>query len=72
MSGPKPPGPESFGDEPGREPIADENTHDVTTDTGFSQAAVTFHLALDDRYKPGPPQSAFVKDFIARLHPAAA
>ena len=38
MSGPKPPGPESFGDERGREPIADENTQDVTTDTGFSQA----------------------------------
>jgi predicted permease len=39
----------------------------VSIDTGFSQAAVTFHLALDDRYKPGPPQSAFFKDFIARL-----
>jgi len=39
----------------------------VSVDTGFSQAAVTFHLALDDRYKPGPPQSAFFKDFIARL-----
>jgi hypothetical protein len=38
MSGPNPPGPESFGDERGREPIADENTQDVTTDTGFSQA----------------------------------
>lgn len=39
----------------------------VSVATGFSQAAVTFHLALDDRYKPGPPQSAFFKDFIARL-----
>jgi putative ABC transport system permease protein len=39
----------------------------VSVDTGFSQAAVTFHLALDDRYKPGPSQSAFFKDFIARL-----
>ena len=39
----------------------------VTVDTGFSQAAVTFHLSLDDRYKPGPPQSAFFKDFMARL-----
>ena len=39
----------------------------VSVDTGFSRAAVTFHLALDDRYKPGPPQSAFFKDFIARL-----
>ncbi len=37
----------------------------VNVDTGFSQAAVTFHLGLDDRYKP--PQTAFVKDFIARL-----
>jgi predicted permease len=39
----------------------------VTVDTGFSQATVTFHLSLDDRYKPGPQQSAFFKDFIARL-----
>jgi predicted permease len=39
----------------------------VNVDTGFSQATVTFHLALDDRYKPGPPQAAFSKDFIARL-----
>ena len=38
----------------------------VSVDTGFSQAAVTFHLSLDDRYKP--PQTAFVKDFIARLN----
>ena len=38
MSGPNPPGPESFGDERGREPIAGEKTEDVTTDTGFSQA----------------------------------
>jgi hypothetical protein len=38
MSGPNPPGPESFGDKPGGEPIADETTQDVTTDTGFSQA----------------------------------
>jgi predicted permease len=37
----------------------------VNVDTGFSQAAVTFHLGLDDRYKP--PQTAFVKNFIARL-----
>jgi predicted permease len=37
----------------------------VNVDTGFSQAAVTFHLGLDDRYKP--PQTAFVKDFVARL-----
>ena len=40
----------------------------VSVDTGFSQAAVTFHLAIDDRYKPGPPRSAFFKDFIARLN----
>jgi predicted permease len=40
----------------------------VSVDTGFSQAAVTFHLALDDRFKPGPAQSAFSKDFIARLN----
>ncbi len=39
----------------------------LSVDTGFSQAAVTFHLALDNRYKPGPPQSAFFKNFIARL-----
>jgi predicted permease len=39
----------------------------VSVDTGFSQATVTFHLAIDDRYKPGPSQSAFFKDFIARL-----
>ena len=38
MSGPNPPGPESFGDERGGEPIAGEKTEDVTTDTGFSQA----------------------------------
>jgi predicted permease len=37
----------------------------INVDTGFSQAAVTFHLGLDDRYKP--PQTAFVKNFIARL-----
>jgi predicted permease len=37
----------------------------VNVDTGFSQAAATFHLGLDDRYKP--PQTAFIKDFIARL-----
>jgi predicted permease len=40
----------------------------VNVDTGFSQAAVTFHVALDNRYKPGPPRSAFFKDFIARLN----
>jgi predicted permease len=39
----------------------------VNVDTGFSQSAVTFHLALDERYKPGPPQTAFFKDFTARL-----
>ncbi len=39
----------------------------VRIDTGFAQAAVTFHLALDNRYKPGPPQIAFFKDFISRL-----
>jgi predicted permease len=39
----------------------------INVDTGFSQAAVTFHLALDDHYKPGPPQTAFFKDFTARL-----
>jgi predicted permease len=39
----------------------------VNVDTGFSQATVTFHLALDDRYKPGPPEAAFSKQFIARL-----
>jgi predicted permease len=39
----------------------------VSINTGFSQAAVTFHLGLDNRYKPGPPQIAFFKDFITRL-----
>jgi predicted permease len=39
----------------------------VNVDTGFSQATVTFHLSLDDRYKPGPPQAAFSRNFIARL-----
>jgi predicted permease len=39
----------------------------VSVNTGFSQAAVTFHLALDQRYKPGPPQTAFFQNFIARL-----
>jgi len=39
----------------------------VSVDTGFSQATMTFHLALDNRYKPGEMQSAFFKDFIARL-----
>ncbi len=39
----------------------------VNVDTGFSQETVTFHLSLDDRYKPGPPQAAFSRNFIARL-----
>jgi hypothetical protein len=38
MSGPNPPDPESFGDEPVGEPLEDEHTQDAATDTGFSQA----------------------------------
>jgi hypothetical protein len=51
MSGPNPPGPEFFGDEPGREPIADENTQDVTTDTGFSQA---YSAPESEQFTSGP------------------
>lgn len=51
MSGPKPPGPESFGDERGREPIADEITQDVTTDTGFSQA---YSAPESEQFTSGP------------------
>jgi Mycobacterium membrane protein len=51
MSGPKPPGPESFGDEPGREPIGGENAHDVTTDTGFSQA---YSAPESEQFTSGP------------------
>jgi Mycobacterium membrane protein len=51
MSGPNPPGPESFGDEPSGEPIADEHTEDVSTDTGFSQA---YSAPESEQFTSGP------------------
>lgn len=51
MSGPNPPGPEFIGDEPRREPIADEHTQDVTTDTGFSQA---YSAPESEQFASGP------------------
>jgi len=38
----------------------------VSVDTGFSQSTVTFHLALDERYKP-QQMGAFYRDLMAKL-----
>jgi predicted permease len=38
----------------------------ISVDTGFSRATVTFHLALDDRYKP-QQMGAFYRDLISKL-----
>jgi predicted permease len=38
----------------------------VNVDTGFSQSTVTFHLALDDRYKP-EQMEAFYMDLMVKL-----
>lgn len=38
----------------------------VNVDTGFSQSTVTFHLALDDRYKP-QQMRAFYQNLMAKL-----
>jgi len=51
MSGPNPPGPESFGEEPGGEAVDDEHTRDVTTDTGFSQA---YSAPESEQFTSGP------------------
>ena len=51
MSGPNPPGPESFGEEPGGEAVGDEYTQDVTTDTGFSQA---YSAPESEQFSSGP------------------
>ena len=51
MSGPNPPGPESFGDEPADHAIADEHTQDVPTDTGFSQA---YSAPESEQFTSGP------------------
>ncbi|HEY3627248.1 MAG TPA: ABC transporter permease [Terracidiphilus sp.] len=39
----------------------------VSVDTGFSRSTVTFRVDLDSRYRPGPPQRDFFKNFITRL-----
>src|SRR6516165_1264676 len=51
MSGPNSPGPESFGDERADAAIADEKTHDVSTDTGLSQA---YSAPLSEQFTSGP------------------
>jgi hypothetical protein len=51
MSGPNPPGPESLGEEPGDELLDDDHTHDVTTDTGFSQA---YSAPESEQFTSGP------------------
>jgi hypothetical protein len=51
MSGPNPPGPESFGDEPADEAIAEPQTQDVPTDTGFSQA---YSAPESEQFTSGP------------------
>ena len=51
MSGPNPPGPESFGAEPGGEAVGEEHTQDVTTDTGFSQA---YSAPESEQFSSGP------------------
>lgn len=52
MSGPNPPGHESFGEEPGGgEPVDGEHTQDVTTDTGFSQA---YSAPESEQFTSGP------------------
>src|ERR1700757_3473472 len=62
MSGPNRPGPESFGDKAGGEPVADENTEDVTTDTGFSQA---YSAPESEHFTSGPyvPADAALYDY---------
>src|SRR6185312_4282504 len=50
MSGPTPDGPESLGEEPGGEHL-DEQTQDVTTDTGFSQA---YSAPESEQFTSGP------------------
>lgn len=51
MSGPNPPGPESFGEQPGGDAVDDERTRDVTTDTGFSQA---YSAPESEQFTSGP------------------
>src|ERR1700732_775048 len=51
MSGPNPPGPETFGEEPGGDPVGEEHTQDVTTDTGFSQA---YSAPESEQFSSGP------------------
>jgi len=51
MSGPNPPGPETFGEEPGGDAVGEEHTQDVTTDTGFSQA---YSAPESEQFSSGP------------------
>ena len=51
MSGPNPPGPESFGEQPGGGAVDDEHTRDMTTDTGFSQA---YSAPESEQFTSGP------------------
>ncbi|MBV9513572.1 MAG: hypothetical protein JO280_05950 [Mycobacteriaceae bacterium] len=51
MSGPHPPGPESFSEDPGDQPVTEEPTHDVSTDTGFSQA---YSAPESEQFTSGP------------------
>src|SRR4051794_24490074 len=51
MSGPTPPGPESFADEPGSDSVDDIPTSEPKTDTGFSQA---YSAPESEQFKSGP------------------